>query len=190
MRVGVAVRALQAHDKAPAFAGLHEGRIGGAGAVPGQDDFGRHSGAGRVDMRDVELEAHAAVEAVRQARDDAGHRDIVAFVCARQRIAQSNVGKKRCPAGAKQNAGNQHAGQATQDHANDDGRGHAACEAGWFRQCGLGLEPRSARGESKDGAAHDGRTNVGQAVGRRRMPRAIRFRHSAGVTSSRVNGAG
>ena len=173
VRVGVAVRALQAHDKAPALDGLHEGRIGGAGAVPGQDDLGRHGSAGRVDMRGVELEAHAAIEAVRQARDDAGHRDIVTFSCARQCIAQRNVGKKRCPAGAEQNAGNQHAGHAAQDHANDDGRNRAGCEAGCFRQCGPGLEPGSARGEGKDGAAHglaNERRSGGRADGARLVP--------------------
>jgi hypothetical protein len=167
------VRALQAHDKAPTFARLHKRRIGGAGAVPGQDDVGRHGGAGRVDVRDVELEAHAAVEAVRQAGDDASHGDFAAFVRKRQGVSQRSVGKECCPAGAEQDAGDQLAGQAAQDHANDHGRGYARCEAGWFRQYGPGLEPGSACGEGEDGAAHglvNERRSGGRAADARLVP--------------------
>ena len=84
MRISIALRTLQVHDETPAFARVHERQIGGAGAVLGQDDFGRH-GCRQVDVRDVQLEAHAVVEAVRQVGDNAGHGDIATFVRAETR---------------------------------------------------------------------------------------------------------
>jgi len=59
------------------------------------------------------------------------------------------VGKERCPAVAEQGARNQLAGQAAQDHENDNGRGHARSKAGWFWQSGPGLESGSARGAAR-----------------------------------------
>lgn len=95
--IGVAVGPLQAHDQAPAFAGMDEIGIGSGGAVPGQDDFRRDGGAAGFGVRDVEVEAHAAIETMRQAGDGAGDGDVAAFVLMWQCIVQGQVGGQTCP---------------------------------------------------------------------------------------------
>jgi hypothetical protein len=52
----------------------------------------------------VQLKAHAALEAVRQAGDDASDGDVAAFIGKLQRIGQRQVGRCGCPAQAAQEA--------------------------------------------------------------------------------------
>ena len=168
VRVGIAVRALQAHDEAPALAGMHERRIGGDGAIPGQDDGRRHGRIWRVDLRHVKLEAHATGETVRQACYDTGHGDVAAFIGTRQRVAQGEMGKQRGPADAEKQAGQKTGGQRShepaQQRAGDDGRDRAGHKRGWRRQSRLHLDPGRASSKGKNGAAHgmgiDGQRSV------------------------------
>lgn len=162
------MRALQAHDEAPALAGMHARRIGGDGAIPGQDDGRRHGRTWCVDVRHVELEAHATGETVRQACDDTGHGDVAAFVGTRQRVVQGEMGEQRGPADAEQQAGQKTGRQRppgpAQQQADDDRSDRAGHKRGWRRQSRLHLDPGRAGSKGKNGAAHgpgvDGQRSV------------------------------
>ena len=99
------MRPAQPHDKAPALSGLH--RI--ARGVPAQQDPARNGDVGFVCF-DIEFEAHASVEADRQARNDAGHRDVAAFVRERQRVGHA----KLCPHPGIGKSGQHRAGASEQ----------------------------------------------------------------------------
>ena len=109
VRVGVAVRALQAHRQSPALAGFQrladEFFAVALALVPRQHDplwnhgcYGRHLFNGK-------FEAAALAEILRQRRDDADHLDVAPFPCGRQRIGQADVGAPRGPREAERQAG-------------------------------------------------------------------------------------
>src|SRR5262249_20347526 len=75
VRVDAAVGLPETHDEAPALPGAdREHALLHGKTVGRQRDAARHPGRRRFD---VEIEANAALEGLRQAGDDAGHRDVL-----------------------------------------------------------------------------------------------------------------
>jgi hypothetical protein len=102
VRVDVAVRPAKAHRQPPALAGMHLALglgllfAGDRAAIPGQQDLLRQPLA--VGRRlHLELEAHAALHACRQAGDHADHVDIPPFELRRQPVAHAQVRERRRP---------------------------------------------------------------------------------------------
>ncbi|QKM47654.1 hypothetical protein B7760_01677 [Burkholderia glumae] len=88
----MAVRALQPHRQAPAFAGAHHGRGRLAAACdPRQPQPGRKPRKPGLVAVDLEHEAQARVVAHRQAMHDAGHDDVAPLPFERQRVGEPPV---------------------------------------------------------------------------------------------------
>jgi hypothetical protein len=128
-RIRVAVRTLQAHRELPALAGLDvANRLPAAaraaqGRVPRQRDMRWHGDGGIEAAFDVQVEAHAAVEAVRQAVHKADDGHVAAFVGARQLLVPRSRAQQRGPGCAEQRAGD-----ADRDRADDRLTVHARAQ--------------------------------------------------------------
>ncbi len=83
VRVRIAVRKAQTDGQPPALAGADREDLlellGREAVVPGEQDPRRRAKALGRGLLDVELEAHAALEGLRQARDDPGQRDVASL---------------------------------------------------------------------------------------------------------------
>ena len=89
------MRALQAHGETPALARFYFGRRGApipASPIPPRyGDALRHARLGRQHMLDVQLEAHAALVRLWQARNDADDLDVASFPLQRQCIVEPDL---------------------------------------------------------------------------------------------------
>ncbi len=95
MRIGVTMRASQAHCQLPALTGLDvahcTGIVGKKSGVPRQGQFWRHDGNRTVIGQcpfNCKIETNALIETVRQAVDCANHGNVAAFPFCRQFMRQ------------------------------------------------------------------------------------------------------
>src|SRR5215470_4664136 len=102
VRIDRAVRALQAHDKLPALAGM---RLRGLAlyvavavlrCVPCERDSRRHDRTWRQHALDLERETRAAVYSLRQLVDDADQLDVMAFPGRGQHVGEAQLGAPCC----------------------------------------------------------------------------------------------
>src|SRR3569832_64742 len=169
-RIGIAMRAAQAHQQLPAFAGLHMGdRLHVAISktrIPGQGYPWRHGD--RMPFRvqcpfHRKNEAHPLLEGVRQAIDRADHHDILSLQFLWQRSGKIMMRKQGRPEKSGSRATHDEQGNAEQGTP-DDARApsehqcarsqQAHREKGW--QCSLCLQPADSNQKTEDQAAHDG----------------------------------
>ena len=161
--VRIAVRTLQAHRQPPALARLHVAhgirhRIAKT-RVPGQSNQGRHLRANRLFHGKVE--AHALLEAVRQAGDGARDNNVLPFISQRQLRRHGSLGQPGSPVKTEANSSGERnnaapsrvaAQQQTsrQPCANDHPQQHARVR----RQACLRLQPGGASGKAEYQDAH------------------------------------
>ena len=120
VRVGAAVRPAQPHREAPALPGAHRedalGIVRGESAVGREHDAPRHACLGRFH---VEIEAHASLEGLRQAGDDAADKHIAPLQLRIQAVRDPQLREHRGP-------GETEGGEADEGRAgSDDGRNAA-----------------------------------------------------------------
>src|SRR5262249_27069250 len=102
VRIDRAVRALQAHDKLPALAGMRLRDLALCPAVavlrcvPCERDPRRYDRAWRQHPLDLERETRAAVYSLRQLVDDADQLDVATFPGRRQRVGEAQLGAPCC----------------------------------------------------------------------------------------------
>ena len=90
------MRLAQAHREAPALAGaqglarLHERRVLVVAGVPAEREQARHAGRRPAPGIDFEAKAQPARPLLRQAGDDAGDDDVLAFELGRQHLGQAH----------------------------------------------------------------------------------------------------
>ncbi|EXI76068.1 MAG: hypothetical protein AW07_00582 [Candidatus Accumulibacter sp. SK-11] len=111
-RIGVAVRPLEANGEAPALTGANLQAFAPLvlepAVIPGEHDPLRHDGSGRLDRLDVEGEAFAALEGMRQGGDDPDQLHVAPLPGYRQLITQSLFGEQRRPGETEHRATQQH----------------------------------------------------------------------------------
>ena len=162
-RVRVAVRTLQAHRQLPALAWLHVAHLVRhfvtKPRVPGQGDQGRHLCPKR--FFHGKIEAHALLEAVRQAGDGARDGDVPPLVGWRQLRRKRGLGQPGGPIKAQSHAGGRrkHAAPARVTaqqprHQQRSARDHPQQRARMRRQAGLRLQPGGAGGKAEYQGTH------------------------------------
>ena len=172
-RIRVAVRALQAHRQAPARAGADGAFLA---AVPGQGQLRRDLRGSSQHGLDVELEAHALAEVMRQVGDGADQRDVAAFVGLAQPLRQGSVREQGSPAEAQQATGAGSARGATQGQQQHERGERTGQQVPGVGQRGARLQDGGACDEAEDGAAHGGllarhlSARLAVAPRRRRLP--------------------
>src|SRR5471032_1750021 len=194
-RVGVAVRALQAHGELPALARLHVADHIGLPAlprVPRQRHMRRHAHRVARHAFDREVEAHAVLEIVGQIIDDADQRHIAAFVRFRQLRRQRALREIRGPAESQREtgrAGQRRAQPAMQHQPTRGQQKRADQQRRKIRQRALHLQPRRAGDKTEYPDTHPlpapRSANQGMLRNRSRCGRnATRFVDAAQPTAS------
>ncbi len=162
VRVGAAVRPAQPHRETPALPGPHRkhapGIVRRESAVGGEHDASRHPGLRRLD---VEIEAHAALEGLRQAGDDTDDDDIAPLERRIQPVGKPQVREGRGPGeteGGKADercAGSDDGRNAPgETDRGDRGKGKTRREPHRPRQHRLLLEQAHAEREAQCGKSH------------------------------------
>ena len=194
MRIGVAVRALEANGKPPALAGTNGTALMPLivlpAVIPGEHDAFRDdrrmcrrgclAGNRNFSGLNDKLKALTALEALRQCGDNAGHLNVAPFPSLRQLVCQTPLRQPRRPGKTEQRAAQKEcctrrpvlATNEEEDAEEGDGTGRR--NKARVGQISLQLEKADANGKSEDDRPHALIRPVSRVMPRSKSPGTLR----------------